>query len=191
MDLHVLQKIALQTNLEDIPNLYQTDKNFSKILSDPAFWKENYARRGVTLIEEQSSAQDYVDDLKNCLLIRKSAKSIVSKLMYKYLLGWTDAVTEENYLEMHITDPKSVNIPGVDLKIVKRMLNDAKKKYFRNSVKFGKLQGVEMCGCGLNTRLVYNRKTERYCLLFSITIEYKILYQSLISLNMFVCVFIS
>jgi len=179
MNLHVLREIAIQTNLDDLPNLCQTDKNFEKICSDHVFWKNKYSQMGVIMIKPQLSIQGYIDDLKHGLMVVRLIDSILSRLKFSTTTG------EKSYLTVKVTDLKQVSVPGIDLKIVKKMLNYNKQRWLRfgtNPEMLKEIRTIEgMDSWGSKATLYYDSRSQQYQFLFYVIVENevdsKIMYQ--------------
>jgi len=169
---HINKQILLQADLDDILNLCWTNKNFQQICNDHSFWIEKYQQMGASLVEYQSSVSGYIEDLKNCLAILPTIDLILQKL----LLGRRDGEDHETLkLESVLTNTKPLRIPSIDIDIVQKMLDLAKKEELRNErvveqnmnildqVNFNNIW-LKLFNWGLSASLLGNMKQRKFLL---------------------------
>lgn len=183
MDPNIAAEIALNTNLDDIPNLCQTDKNFEKVCSELSFWQSKYSQLGATLITPQPTISTYLDDLKNCLNILPLIDPILSRLAIEEEIN--DHEREKIVLMFQLIDLKFIDVPSVDKKTVQRFLNYNKQRWLReqNSEEFiQRILSVDLenpserlIDWSLEASIGYNIKTQRYQLLLS-TLDFYLLF---------------
>lgn len=170
MNLDTYRQILLQSDPDDLLNICLTDKNFQQICNDHGFWSEKYRQMGVTIVEKQASVAEYVQDLKNCLNILPAIDAVLEKLHI------AEGDIENNHYEMigltyKLNDLRSLRIPGVDLELVQRMINSAKKYYLENQIGVSFIQMVTMDNLfglvsewGADVVLQYRPNTQQYLL---------------------------